>query len=412
MVGAGVAGLSAARHLCRAGVSVLVCEAGEQIGGRVRTDEISGFRLDRGFQVLLPAYPEIRREVDTSALMLRPFATGLVCATAAGRRWLAGPRHGRPAALDTLGFAAAHPLGSATLAVLSLRDALVPASLAGRVDLAGSAGEELRRWRVSDPVTNDVLRPLLAGVFLDPALAVPARLFHLIWRCFLRGGAALPAAGMQALPSQLARALPDGSVRTSTQISEASGSGVVAADGEHIRARAVVLATDGITAARLAPGLRAPAWHAVTTFYYRAPSSPLGVPILAVDGLDDLLLSTAVLSDVAPSYAPAGSALVTASVPGRADAGLEPRVRRRLARLYETATGDWELIAAYPITSALPVLRGGEPFRRPVRLAPGRYVCGDHRDTPSVQGALFSGRRAASAVLADLRGHPATWSAS
>ncbi len=163
-----------------------------------------------------------------------------------------------------------------------------------------------------------------------------------------------------------------------------------------------MVATDGTVAAGLLPELTAPGWHAVTTFYYRVPASPPSWPALIVDGLDELLLNTAVLSDVAPSYAPSGSALVTASVPGRAEASLEPAVRARLAAIYETATDDWDLLASYPIERALPVLAPGQPFRRPVRLGPARFVCGDHRDTPSIQGALVSGRRAAVAVLADL----------
>ncbi|MDT7805344.1 MAG: hypothetical protein QOI78_8777, partial [Actinomycetota bacterium] len=155
-------------------------------------------------------------------------------------------------------------------------------------------------------------------------------------------------------------------------------------------------------AARLLPGVEAPAWHAVTTFYYRATTSPLRSPTLLVDGLDELLLTTAVLSEVAPGYAPSGTALISASVPDRADPGLEPRVRRRLARVYGTDTRDWDLLATYALPQALPVFGPGAPLRRPVRIAPGRYVCGDHRDTPSVQGALVSGQRAAAAAVADL----------
>jgi hypothetical protein len=168
----------------------------------------------------------------------------------------------------------------------------------------------------------------------------------------------------------------------------------------------VVIATDGTTAAALAPGLAQPAWHPVTTFYYRLPASPLDAPVIVVHGRDELLLNAAVLSDVSPGYAPAGAALVAASVPGRLDPSLEPRVRSGLARMYDTSTRDWELLDLYAIPLALPVLAAGQPLARPVRLGPGRYVCGDHRDTPSIQGALVSGRRAARAVLADL-GYPA-----
>jgi predicted NAD/FAD-dependent oxidoreductase len=210
---------------------------------------------------------------------------------------------------------------------------------------------------------------------------------------------------MQMLPRLLAAGLPAGTVRTSTQVTEVSDAGVRTSDGEHIAARVVIIATDGAAAAELAaPGLDSPAWHPATTFYYRLPASPLGAPVLVIDGQGELLVNATVLSDVAPGYAPAGEALVAASVPGRADPSLEPAVRSRLARMYDTSTRDWDLLEVYAIPRALPVLAAGQPLARPVRLGPGRYVCGDHRDTPSIQGALVSGRRAARAVLADLNG--------
>jgi hypothetical protein len=158
--------------------------------------------------------------------------------------------------------------------------------------------------REARDTVDEVLRPFLAGVFLDPRLDTPARLFHLIWRSFLRGGGALPEGGMGMLPAQLAAALPAGTVRTGTQVTEITGSGVRTAAGEQIPARAVIVATDGTAAAALLPGLAppAPAWHPVTTFYYRLPASPLGAPVLVLDAQDELLLNAVVLSDVAPGY--------------------------------------------------------------------------------------------------------------
>ena len=401
VVGAGLAGLSAAVHLHRAGLAVMVCEAGDEVGGRVRTDRRDGFLLDRGFQVVLPAYPELRRQVDLSALRLRPFLRGTLAMTARGRACLAGPWHGRRAAAGTAGFLLGQPRDSVALTALSLRDMLAPGQVIRATDPAATTLQDLR-GRVGQATLTEVLRPFLAGVFLDPSLDTPARLFHLIWRCFLRGGGALPADGMQSLPLLLAEGLPAGTVRTRTEVTEVTGSAVRTNTGEEIRARAVVIAADGTAAAALAPGLVPPAWHPVTTFYYRLPASPLRAPVLVIDGQDELLLNAAVLSDVAPRYAPAGAALAAASVPGRADPALEPRVRSGLARMYDTSTRDWELLDIYAIPRALPILTAGQSLARPVRFGPGLYVCGDHRDTPSIQGALVSGRRAARAVLADL----------
>ncbi len=403
VVGAGLAGLTAARELRSAGVDALVCEAEDEVGGRIRTDVVDGFRLDRGFQVLLPGYPAVRSTVRVADLRLRRFTQGVIAGGDQGRRYLAPPwRH--PAALrDLAEFARRRPRDVAALAWLSARDTVAPARIP-RARAERSTADELAHSGVSDRTVDEVLRPFLAGVFLDPALRTSSRVFHLIWRAFLRGGGALPAAGMGTLPHLVARDLDGDSIRYSSPVTEVHDDGVTLEGGERIPARVVIVATDGDTAARLLPTVSAPAWHSVTTFYYRvAGRPPLERPTLLVDS-GELVLNTAVISAAAPGYAPPGSALVAASVPERADAdpATEARVRTRLARLYDTTTADWDLIRAYPIRRALPVMTERHPLRSPVRLGPGRYVCGDHRDTSSQQGALTSGKRTARAVLHEL----------
>jgi phytoene dehydrogenase-like protein len=399
VVGAGLAGLAAARRLHAAGVRVLMCEAADEVGGRVRTDDVDGYRLDRGFQVFLPSYPEVRATVDVAALRLRSFTRGAIAVTRDRRFHLAPPWRGGDAVAGVARFAASHPKDALLLAAMSGQDLL-----RADTDTDVTTETELMRLGLSAHTLDEIMRPFLAGVFLDPSLATSGRLFHLIWRSFLRGGGALPAAGMRALPRQLAAGLPGDAVRTDTAVAAVSGTTVRLADGGTVTGRAVVVATEGDTAATLLPAVPAPGWHGVTTWYFSAPAAPIDQPTLVLDGTDPLLANTAVISNVAPEYAPDGHALVAVSVPDRvADTDLESGLRERLARLYECDTGDWTTLARYAIPHALPVFPPGRPLRSPVRVGERQYVCGDHRDTPSIQGALVSGRRAADAVLADLR---------
>ncbi|MEY7971395.1 NAD(P)/FAD-dependent oxidoreductase [Saccharomonospora xinjiangensis] len=402
VIGAGLAGLAAATRLTQAGVGVRVLERAGEPGGRVATDHVEGFRLDRGFQVLLPAYPEFRRLVRPARLGLRGFTRGALVREDGGMRLLAGPWHGPGAVRGVARLAGQRPGDVFALARLSVRDAALPASALGRGD-DHTVAEELR-GRFSAETVETVLRPFVAGVFLDPDLMTSARLLHLIWRSFVLGGAAVPELGMRALPQLLADRLPPGTVETGQEVAELGDHDVRLTSGETVSADAVVVATDGTTAARLLPEIEPPAWHAVTTWYYRVARPPCSAPTLALDGTGALPLNSLVLSQAAPTYAPPGASLVQASVPGVADSAgdLEPTVRERLAVLYDTDTRGWDLLATYPIEHALPALPPGTPLRRPVRVRRGRYVCGDHRDTPSIQGALVSGRRAAQAVLADL----------
>ena len=205
---------------------------------------------------------------------------------------------------------------------------------------------------------------------------------------------------MDALPRQLAGRLVGG-VRLGCRVDSVGPGTVRLAGGGQLRAAAVVVATDPPTASELVPAIGPVAMRAVTTFYHRAPISPMGEALLLVDGEQDLIANTVVLTDAAPSYGPGDGALVATSVLGRA-ATAEPAVRRRLDALYGVRTADWDHLATYEVAGALPARPSPSPLRRPVRLTEGLYVCGDHRDTPSIQGALFSGRRVARAVLGDL----------
>jgi Flavin containing amine oxidoreductase len=160
----------------------------------------------------------------------------------------------------------------------------------------------------------------------------------------------------------------------------------------------VVVATDAAAAARLLPGLRVPATRSVTTLYHATPASPLAEPTLLVDSEREIL-HTSVLSEVTPGYASNGRALISTSVLGTGSGSLEPAVRGRLATLYGVGTADWEHLATYTIEGALPAMAAPHPLIRGCRVGPDRYVCGDHRATGSVQGALASGARAAREVL-------------
>ncbi|HET9379822.1 MAG TPA: NAD(P)/FAD-dependent oxidoreductase [Streptomyces sp.] len=398
VVGAGLAGLACALDLCRAGRRVALLEASDGVGGRMRTDRRDGFLLDRGFQVFNTSYPQVKRRMDLRGLRLRPFTAGVVAHTAKGPVRLADPTREPGAAWNLLPgrFLTARDL--AALAALTARDALLPASTAGRRrDRSTSAA--LSRAGLSDAVIADVLRPFLSGVFLEDRLETSARFFHLVWRSMARGTLCLPADGIGAVPAQLAEGLPRGVLRLGTPVEAITGAGVLLEDGGEVPARTVVVATDPAAAARLLPGLTVPDTRTVTTYYHAADSTPMAEPTLMVDSTR-AVLNTCVISEAAPTYAPPGTALISTSVRGTDHPGRAEAVLRRLAGLYGTDTGGWRRVAVRTVRGALPAMPPPWPLSRTTRLGPGRYVCGDHRATGSVQGALASGARAAREVLA------------
>ncbi len=400
VIGAGMAGLACAADLATAGAAVTVLEAGNAVGGRMRTDTTAaGFRLDRGFQVFNTSYPQVQRRLDLRALRLCPFTPGVVLHTPEGRIRFTDPTRQPGQLADVLRGRLAGPGGLAALTLLSARDMLLPARLIkrGRDESTLAA---LADAGIPGELTELLFRPFLAGVFLEDQLETSSRFFHLVWRSMLRGTLCLPRQGIQVVPEQLATALPAGTVRLGTPAASLTDDGVLLADGTELPADAIVVATGAAGAGALLPGLGVPATRTVTTYYHAAPSSPLAEPTLLVD-TGRAVLNSCVLTEVSRGYGGDGRALISTSALGHGPAGGEAAVRARLAGLYQADTADWEHLASYTVEGALPPMPAPHPLSQPARVGPGRYVCGDHRATGSVQGALASGARAAREVLAD-----------
>ncbi|WP_306337514.1 NAD(P)/FAD-dependent oxidoreductase [Streptomyces sp. KL118A] len=427
IVGAGAAGLSAAHRLTSAGVTTVVLEAAPYVGGRMSTEKVDGFRLDRIGQLLTTSYPELRRIPGLDSLVLRPFAPGLLVHSdgrhhRAAERLPAGSARGaltaaRALASAPLGPLTARapsraasgtpprsaplgtPLDQARLGTALARLAATPVDrLLARPELP--AADALFARGLPSRTIDGFLRPLLSALLCDPGLTTSSRCADLALHAFARGRLCLPEGGAEVLPERLAATLPPGVVRTGVRVTSVSTSSVGTAEHGEFPCRAVLLATDARAAAELLPGLRVPPFHQVTVVHHAAPEPPLDGPALLLDAdRAGPVAHTAVISQVDPSRAPVGRVLVSSTVLGPPPD--ESDVRAHLAALYGTPTDRWEPLAVHHTREAVPAMPPPHDIRRPVRLLSGLYVCGDHRDTSTVQGALHSGRRAAHALLTD-----------
>ncbi|MGD2216883.1 MAG: NAD(P)/FAD-dependent oxidoreductase [Gemmatimonadales bacterium] len=407
VVGAGLAGLSCAVRLEREGYSVLVLEASPTVGGRVRSDRLEGFTLDRGFQVLLTAYPEARRTLDFEALDLRTFLPGALVRVGGAFHRVSDPRR-RPADLAATLRA---PVGS-------LADKIRVGRLRARVERgtleqlferpATTTVEALRSEGFSHVMIQRFLRPFFSGIFLERDLKTSSRMFEFVFRMFAAGDAALPARGMGAISEQLAGCLGEGTLRTGTRVAALDGAGVVLSNGERLAAPTVVVATDGVAAANLVPGLVEPLHRSVTCLYFAAEQPPIDDPVLVLDGEDEGPVNNlCVPSQVASTYAPPGASLISATVignPASGDEQLETDVRRQLTRWFGAQVNGWRHLRTYRIRHALPAQPPASRRADSARLGPGLYVCGDYREMASIEGSLISGKRAAEAVIEDRRG--------
>ncbi|MYT24685.1 NAD(P)-binding protein [Streptomyces sp. SID7760] len=407
VVGAGVAGLACAADLVAAGVRVRLLEAADAPGGRVATDRVRGFTTDRGFQVFNTAYPQVKRRLDLRALRLRPFTPGVLVHTGDGLRRFTDPTRRLRESRDLLPGRLATARDLAALGVMSARDMLAPAARLRGSRRDATTLTALAEAGFSPDFVETFFRPFLSGVFLEDELETSARFFHLVWRTMLRGTLCLPADGIGAVPAQLAAALPGSVLHTATSVASLTPEGVLLADGTDLAAAAVVVATGQSAAARLLPGLSVPRARTVTTLYHAAERSPLAEPTLVIDG-SRRFLNTCVLTELHPGYSGDGRALVSTSVLGAPGPAEEAAVRVALGHVYGADTGGWEAVHRVTVHDALPAMTPPWPLSRSTRISPGRYVCGDHRATGSLQGAMASGARAAREVLSDLRARTRT----
>lgn len=410
IAGAGLAGLTCARHLAGAGLDVRVLEAGDDVGGRVRTDVVDGFRCDRGFQLLNPAYPAVRDEVDVRRLGLGTFERGVAVRRDDGLTHLTvSPRalaHAAPATVSSITSLVPgpylRPQSVRELAALTrwAAPALGPVSrllrqrdttLRESWDDAGFRG----RFRA------EVVEPFLAGVVLERDGSTSANFARLLVRAFALGTPGVPAQGMSALPHQLAAPVLESVElgRRVEAVTRETGGVRVDTDSGPVRARAAVVACDPATAGELLD-IEVPAGRGLTTWWFATDSDPGDRAILHLDGRSQPgpLVNAAVMTNAAPSYAPPGWHLVQASAL-TADADLPTEaVLAQVGAVLGVPTRSWQLVTRHDIAYALPSQPPPLRVRRDVALSGGVYACGDHRDTASIQGAIVSGRRTARAV--------------
>ena len=439
IVGGGLAGLCAAKALAEAGVDFVLLESSDGVGGRLRTDEVDGFLLDRGFAIFLTGYPEARRTLDYDALELQPFYAGADVFLDGAYHRVADPLRHPVDAVRSL--SPTHPIGS-----------VVDKILVGLVRLRSLIGDcyeqleapettialRLKENGFSDEMVNRFFRPFMSGIFFDPKLGTSSRLFTFVMRMLATGQNCLPKKGIGEVAAQLARGLPAGSIMLNAKVTargssdESDGAGETAltttmamANGAptektFVARRAVIVATAGPDAAAIAgddltsgPLTSAPGPAVGTTCLYFAMDGapPLPTPILYLDGSKRpeggaYVNNCCFPSAVSSSYAPKGKSLLSASVvgvPDLDDASLETRVRKELGAMFgEDIVRSWSHLRTYRVPFAQPNQQVPTDLNRDVRMRDAKtYVCGDHRSPATFDGAMRSGRLAAEAVLED-----------
>jgi protoporphyrinogen oxidase len=373
VIGAGLAGLSAALTLQDAGCPVRVIEASDRVGGRVATDVIDGFTLDRGFQLINSQYPELKRLKVMGEVSFIAAPRAVEVSLGQARIVLGDPR--------TYLFSALSSKTGSLGSKLSFLRYLYSKSSSGL-----SVEDELQNL---GDLYQKVLRPFLTGVFLTAPSHVSAVNGKEIIRSFVSGKPGIPAQGVGALPAALAKRVTNIELGRNINSLHELGGGPI------------IVATDVTTAAQLLDMTSVPKLAASTTWYHEVPKDLTHSKCLVIDGQRrGPVVNSIVISNLAPTYAPAGKTLLSSTT---VEFASESEARRHLALIWGAQSSDWSLIAKYEIPKSLPIFAPGAQNVTSAKVAKNIYVAGDYRSAPSQNGALLSGRLAAEELLFDQR---------
>ena len=384
VVGAGLAGMSAAITLQKNGADVVVIEASDRAGGRVASDQIDGFTLDRGFQLINANYSEIKNGNYLEGVDFKVAPRTVGVASADGITRLGDPR-------SSLFSIFSSKTGSIFAKASFLR------YLTSTPNENESVEEHLLRTGTAD-LYRKVLKPFLQGVFLAEPSQVSAVIGREVIASFINGKSGIPSKGVGEFASRMAKQIKD--LRFNTQVEEIDSKGVLTNKGR-INATGVILATDLTTAGQLLGAQEIGRLASSTTWYHSTSVSPTDNAELIVDSqARGPVVNSIVISNLSRAYAPSGQHLISSTTIRHSS---ESEVRRHLTQMWGTSTEEWRFLAKYEINSALPLFEPGFIKREAVKIEKNIYCAGDYLESPSQNGALLSGRKAAEQLLIDQR---------
>jgi protoporphyrinogen oxidase len=401
IIGAGLSGLVAALELEKSGFSPIILEASREIGGRIKTDEVDGFLLDHGFQVLNTAYPELKNYLDIPALNLHKFTPGAVIFDRKGSYIISDPVR-NPLKIAAMAFSKVGTLLD-KVKIFALTNQLKQKSNEKIFDEPSLPTHQyLRNYGFSDRIIDNFFKPFFRGVFLEKHLNTSSRMFEYVFRMFALGHAAVPEKGMGEIPAMIRRQLIKTQIYVNTRVKQVEGKSIHLENGDILEADRIVIATqpDGVMK-QLQGQFSSP--QQVINLYFSLQHSFIGKPMIGLLTGDRLINNLVFMDDVAKSYAKNGLSLLSVTV---LETDMEEReliesVKLELQDVSGVKADYFQFVKAYSISHALPFLEDPK-YNFPMtesKITDHVYLAGDYILNGSINAAMTSGRLAAEAIV-------------
>jgi phytoene dehydrogenase-like protein len=406
IIGAGISGLIAAYELERAGFSPIILESSDGVGGRVRTDEFSGFLLDRGFQVLLTSYPEAQRYLDYEALNLKRFTPGAIILKPGNSFPIHDPLR-NPLKLFNMVFSSVGTFLD-KIKIFSLSKSLEKKSVEDIfAEPSKTTNKFLKDYGFSDKIMDNFFKPFFRGIFLENELDTSSRMFKFVFKMFSSGHAAVPEKGMQKITEQLLGKLTNSQLVLNSPVKKIEGTTLYLSSGDEIKADRVIVATRPDKLISQMSGQFKP-WRKVINIYYSISHSFIAQPMIGLVADQHFLINNLIfMTDVSKAYSQNDRALLSVSItkPVEKEDKLEKLVSIELEALTGIKAEYFEHIKTYVIEQALPQVQDLSDSLSPTdtKAIDGVFLAGDYLLNGSINAAMTAGRKAAEAVILSLQ---------
>ena len=392
----------AARVLEDHGLDPIIIEAGDRLGGRLRTDTIDNHILDHGFQVLLNAYPATNKYLDMEALQLQEFLPGSVVFSQ-GRSSVLGDASRNS---DLLWPTLRSDAGSLydKWKVWQLSREIKNKSLEAIFSSPETTTlEYLKSKGFSKRIIEQFFKPFYSGIFLENELRTSSRMFEFVFKMFSEGGAALPKEGIEAIPRQLESKLKRTAIHLNKAVAELREHDIILKSGEAIARDYVINATND-------PLLHDPnaqhtfqrEWKSCQTLYFRSDQRQIEQSMIGLVANPEALINN-ICYPTALFPHPKGEQLLSVTIVKQHGLSEKELLACVVDELRDECgiSHELEFLALYDIPQALPELND---LRYDLEVGSTRqddrtFLTGDTMLNASLNGAMLAGERAALDLL-------------